>query len=91
MALVRLVDLDGMKPLHKTQTENYFEMSIPQYGEHIKYYPLNKYHIDFEGSYVLYKVVRVTRELQEYWDVGYEESYKERFEVEVVKLQVLED
>jgi hypothetical protein len=81
MALVKLVDLDGLVPLRTRRDEEYFQMTVPQVDSLIKYYRFNDDNY-FKGDFVLYKVVSVTQELQESWNG----SYEERFEVRVVKI-----
>ncbi|HFK1543452.1 TPA: hypothetical protein ACGXM3_005274 [Bacillus cereus] len=81
MALVKLIDLDGLKSLRTRRGEEYFEMSVPQIGSFIEYYKYDDGDI-FKGEPVLYEIDTVTQELQEHFNG----SYKERFKVELVKI-----
>ncbi|EEL73418.1 hypothetical protein bcere0027_53370 [Bacillus cereus AH676] len=81
MALVKLIDSDGLVSLRTRRGEQHFEMSVPQVGNFIKYYKFNDGDI-FENEPILYKVLSVRQQLQEHFNG----TYIERFEVVVLKV-----
>ena len=82
--LVKLVDIDGLKPLRIRKGEEYFPMTVPQKDSLIKYYPFNMGVHEgkkFEGDYTIYKVESVIQEIQE----SFNSTTVERYEVRVSK------
>lgn len=80
MTQVKLMTMDGVA-LRRRNNEEYFKIVVPVVGAYLKYYPFNQEDC-FEGGCVLYKVMKITQELQEYWNG----LYQERFEVIVEKV-----